>query len=69
MVPSQIRFHCATMGTLLVSFILFYLFILVFCLFRATPMAYGGPQTRGLIGAVATGLHQSHSNARSKPHL
>ena len=28
-------------------------------------MAYGGSQARGLIGAVATGLHHSHSNARS----
>ena len=29
-------------------------------------MAYGGSQARGLIGVVATGLDQSHSNARSK---
>ena len=28
----------------------------VFCLFRATPMAYGGSQARGLTGAVASGL-------------
>ena len=42
-----------------------------FCLFRAAPMAYGGFQARGLIGAVAVaaGLRHSHSNARSKPHL
>ena len=36
-----------------------------FCLFafsRAAPLAYGGPQARGLIEAVAAGLHQSHSN-------
>ena len=39
------------------------------CLFRATPTAYGGSQTRGPIGAVATGLHHSHSNVGSKPHL
>ena len=32
-------------------------------------MAYGGSQARGLIGAVAAGLHQSHSNARSELHL
>ena len=32
-------------------------------------MAYGGSQARGPIGAVATNLHQSHSNARSKLHL
>ena len=46
----------------------FYLFI-YFCPFRAAPVVYGGSQARGPIGAVATGLRQSHSNARSKPHL
>ena len=40
-----------------------------FWLFRAIPEAYGGSQTRGQIGAVATGLHHSHSYARSKPYL
>ena len=38
----------------------------IFCLFRATPTAYGGSQARGQIGATATGLH--HSNARSELH-
>ena len=45
---------------------------LFFCLFafsRAAPAAYGGSQARGLIEAVATGLHHSHNNAGSKPHL
>ena len=37
-----------------------------FLLFRATPMAYGGSQARGQIGATAAGLHHSHSNARSE---
>jgi len=32
-------------------------------------MAYGGSQARGLTGAAAAGLCQSHSNARSEPHL
>ena len=36
---------------------------------RATPAAYGGSQARGLIGAVATGLCQSHSNVGSEPPL
>ena len=40
-----------------------------FCPFRTAPTAYGGFQSRGLIGAVATSLCQSHSNARSEPHL
>ena len=38
--------------------------------FRAAPMAaYGRSQVRGQIGAVTTGLHHSHSNVRSEPHL
>ena len=41
----------------------------VFCLFRAAPVAHGGSQARGLIGALAAGLCQGHSNARSKPRL
>ena len=48
-------------------FILFYLFY--FCLFRATPVAHGSSQARSQIGAVAAGLHHSHSNARSEPCL
>ena len=31
--------------------------------FRAVPTAYGSSQARGRIGAVAAGLHQSHSYA------
>ena len=34
-------------------------FSFAFCLFRATPMAYGGSQARDGIGAVAAGLHRS----------
>ena len=37
--------------------------------FRATPAAYGGSQARGQTGAVASGLHQGHSNAGSEPSL
>ena len=40
-----------------------------FCLFafsRAAFMAYGDSQARGQIGAVATGLHHSHSNKGSE---
>ena len=49
---------------------LFYLIIYFdFCLFRTTPLAYGGSQARGQIGGAAAGLHHSHSNARSEPHL
>ena len=47
-------------------------FCFCFCLFaisRVAPSAYGGSQARGRIGAVATGLRQSHSNAGSEPRL
>ena len=36
---------------------------------RAALMAYGGSQARGLIGAIAAGLCQGHSNTRSEPRL
>ena len=49
------------------SYLLIY--FLSFCLFRAAPKAYGGSQARGRIGAVAAGLRQSHSKARSEPRL
>ena len=47
----------------------FFFFFFFFCIFRAAPAAYGGSQARGLIGAVAAGLHHSHSNMGSEPHL
>ena len=53
------------------NLILFYLFI-YFCLFAfswAAPVANGGSQARGLIGAVAAGLCQSHSNVGSEQRL
>ena len=55
-------------------FILFiYLFIFLsfffFAISWAAPAAYGGSQARGQIGAVATGLNHSHSNAGFEPAL
>ena len=47
-------------------------FVFLFFVFgfpRAAPEAYGGSQDRALIGVVATGLRQSHSNTGSKPCL
>ena len=46
----------------------FFCFFCCCCLssFRAAPAAPGGSQARGPIRAVAAGLHQSHSNARSE---
>ena len=51
------------------SFFCFFFCFLFFVFSRATPMAYGGSQARGPIGAVASGLHHRHSNSGSKPHL
>ena len=45
----------------------FFFFFLVFS--KAMPVAYGGSQARGLVGAIAASLHHSHSNAGSEPHL
>ena len=47
-------FHCV-----------FFVCVCLFAFSRAAPTAYGGSQARGLIGAVAASLHQSHSNAGS----
>ena len=65
------------MRQIAIKAILFYfIFFLSFLLFLcAAPAAYGGSQARGLIGAVAIGLRQSHSNSQShsnagsEPHL
>ena len=44
-------------------------FFFFFFLFRAKPVAYGGSQSRGQIGATAASLHHSHSHARSELYL
>ena len=48
---------------------LFVFFVVVVAISWAAPAAYGGSQARGLIGAVAASLRQSHSNAGSEPRL
>ena len=48
---------------------LFFFFLVFFAISWATSVAYGGSQARGLIGAVASGLCQSHSNSGSEPRL
>ena len=57
--------HVAANGPSIISFFLFGLFAISW----AAPAAYGGSQARGRIGAVATGLCQSHSNVGSELHL
>ena len=53
-----------------VFFVLSFVFVaVVVAISWVAPAAYGDSQARGPIGAVATGLRQSHSNSESKPHL
>ena len=40
-----------------------------FLFFRATSVSYGSSQAKGQTGGTAAGLHHSHSNTRSEPHL
>ena len=51
----------------LLSFFSFFLPSYLPSYFRATP--YGSTLVRGRIGAIAPGLHHSHSNSRSEPRL
>ena len=51
------------------SIIKFFFFYFLFFIFRATPVAYGGSQARGQIGAVAAGQYHSYSNVGSEPCL
>ena len=58
------------------KFIFFFVFlsfvvvvVVVVAISWAAPAAYGGSQARGRIGAVATSLRQSHSNAGSEPRM
>ena len=57
------------MGTTISLFFFFFFFFFFFVFSKAAPMAHGGSQARGPVGAVATGLRQSHSNTRSEPSL
>ena len=62
---AELPSHCKTLQLFFLCFFFFFSFLL----FKAAPAAYGGSQARGHIGAVATGLRHSQSNAGSKLHL
>ena len=51
------------------SYLTFFFFFGLFAFSRTAShgISYGGLQARGLIGAVAAGLHQSHGNTGSEP--
>ena len=46
-----------------------YIYIYIFCIFRAAIVAYGGSQATGPIKAVAASQHHSHSNKGSELRL
>ena len=60
-------FHAVDMGvgesTVVSRTFFFFLFI------KAAPASHGNSPARGGIRVAAAGLHHSHSNAGSKPHL
>ena len=45
------------------------MYVCMYLLLKATPVAYGSSQARGQVGATPAGLHHSPSNTGSKPHL
>ena len=71
---SHVPYCWATTGTPILYFTLFILIFLnffiffVFCPFRAAPMAHGGSQARGPIGAIAASLHHSR-NTTNPSHV
>ena len=67
LIPWAVSFTYQFFLFFLFFFVLFVFF--VFSLFTAATAAYGGSQARRLIGAVAAGLYQNHSNTRSEPFL
>ena len=55
---------------ILFYFILFYFYFIVFLVFIGLHLRHMEvTRLGGRIGAVAAGLHHSHSNARMEPHL
>ena len=58
-------------GKIILHFKTLHPLLCTFFSLRAAPVAYGGFQTRGPVGAAAASLHHSNgnSNIRSKPSL
>ena len=46
-----------------------FVYLFIFCLFRAALEAHGSSQARGRIGATAASLHHRHKNVESEPSL
>ena len=68
--PSHVKLICPWRSTSKVSCIfLETLLLLLFCLFRAAPVAYGSSQGRVQIWTIAAGLCHSHGKVESELHL
>ena len=52
-------------GSSYISIVYRLFFFFLFCLFKATPVAYGSSQARDQISTAAAELHHNHSNAGS----
>ena len=63
----NVQTQAMTVSPFLTFYSYLFIYLFIYCLFRAAPTAYGGSQARGLIRAVATSLRHSHSKARSEP--
>ena len=66
-VPQKVFFFL--MSSFFLYFILLFIYLFIFGLFRVAPSTYGSSQARGQIGAAAPGLCHSHNNTRSEPRL
>ena len=56
-------------GLFHIAFVQFFLFFCVFFAFLGTHRKHMEVPSLGMESAVAFGLHHSHSNASSEPHL
>ena len=59
----------STLATISFVFLFVCFLTLSFCLLRAAPVAYGGSQGRGVIGAVATVTRDPQLRLRPTPQL
>ena len=59
----------AVMGAVIFVPLFWFCLFVCFFFFRPTFEVDGGSKVRGRIRATAAGLHHSHSNSESEPHL
>ena len=61
--------HSPSKVVIIIIIIIILHFSVLFFFFRAAGTAYRSSRAMGPTEATVTGLHYSHSNARSEPHL